>query len=97
MATEELGKIKRHPEVTKWQCFLSSGVSYNSIKFQIACQSCLAVIRYRSDAKINDYTIPENGAICTFCPECLSKQESERIKRQREEEEADSPMLIISS
>ena len=58
-------------------------------RFYITCQSCSAVITYRSDPEINDYTVPENGAICTFRPERLSKQEGERIKRQKEEE-ADS-------
>ena len=47
----------------------------------------------QTDPENEDYA-PEHGAVRTFQAERLAELEAERLKREREEEEANNPMKV---
>ena len=47
----------------------------------------------QTDPENTDYSV-ENGAYRTFQAERLSELEEERLREEREEEEANNPMLV---
>ena len=50
-------------------------------------------VHKQTDPENEDYA-PEHGAVRTFQAERLAELEAERLKREREEEEANNPMKV---
>ena len=65
-------------------------------RFYIRCPVCLSEIIFKTDPKNTDYAI-ETGAYRTFQAEHLSELEEERLKQEKEEDEANNPMLALEN
>ena len=77
-------------EVAKGEEFLGLRI----YRFYIPCPKCLTDITYKTDPENEDYAT-EHGAVRTFQAERLAELEAERLKREREEEEANNPMKAL--
>ena len=65
-------------------------------RFYIRCPQCLSEISFKTDPKNTDYVV-DNGAYRTFQAERLAEMEEERIVQEKEEEEANNPMLALEN
>lgn len=65
-------------------------------RFYIRCPVCLSEIIFKTDPKNTDYAI-ETGAYRTFQAEHLAELEEERLKQEKEEDEANNPMLALEN
>lgn len=65
-------------------------------KFYIKCPQCLSEISFKTDPKNTDYVV-DNGAYRTFQAERIAEMEEERIIQEKEEEEANNPMLALEN
>lgn len=65
-------------------------------RFYIRCPQCLSEISFKTDPKNTDYVV-DNGAYRTFQAERLAEMEEERIIQEKEEEEANNPMLALEN
>ncbi|XP_065910519.1 splicing factor YJU2-like [Dysidea avara] len=83
-------KFNARMEVAKGEEFLGLRI----YRFYIRCPKCLTDITYKTDPENEDYA-PEHGAVRTFQAERLAELEAERLKREREEEEANNPMKAL--
>ena len=65
-------------------------------RFYIRCPQCLSEISFKTDPKNTDYVI-DNGAYRTFQAERIAEMEEERVVQEREEDEANNPMLALEN
>lgn len=65
-------------------------------RFYIRCPQCLSEICFKTDPKNTDYAV-ENGAYRTFQAERIAELEEERLREEKEEEEANNPMLALEN
>ena len=65
-------------------------------RFYIRCPQCLSEISFKTDPENTDYVV-DNGAYRTFQAERLAEMEEERIVQEKEEEEANNPMLALEN
>lgn len=65
-------------------------------RFYIRCPVCLTEIIFKTDPKNTDYAV-ETGAYRTFQAEHLAELEEERLKEEKEEDEANNPMLALEN
>ncbi len=65
-------------------------------RFYIRCPVCLTEIIFKTDPKSTDYVI-ETGAFRTLQAEHLSKMEEERLQQEKEENEANNPMMALEN
>lgn len=65
-------------------------------RFYIRCPQCLSEISFKTDPKNTDYAV-ENGAYRTFQAERIAELEEERLREEKEEEEANNPMLALEN
>lgn len=65
-------------------------------RFYIRCPQCLSEISFKTDPKNTDYVV-DNGAYRTFQAERLAEMEEERVIQEKEEEEANNPMLALEN
>ena len=65
-------------------------------RFYIRCPVCLTEIIFKTDPKSTDYVI-ETGAFRTLQAEHLSKMEDERLQQEKEENEANNPMMALEN
>ena len=65
-------------------------------RFYIRCPQCLSEISFKTDPKNTDYVV-DNGAYRTFQAERIAEMEEERIVQEKEEEEANNPMLALEN
>lgn len=65
-------------------------------RFYIRCPQCLSEISFKTDPKNTDYVV-DNGAYRTFQAERIAEMEEERIIQEKEEEEANNPMLALEN
>jgi rubredoxin len=65
-------------------------------RFYIRCPQCLSEISFKTDPENTDYVV-DNGAYRTFQAERIAEMEEERIVQEREEEEANNPMLALEN
>lgn len=65
-------------------------------RFYIRCPQCLSEISFKTDPQNTDYVV-DNGAYRTFQAERISEMEEERIVQEKEEEEANNPMLALEN
>ncbi len=65
-------------------------------RFYIKCPQCLSEISFKTDPENTDYVI-DNGAYRTFQAERLAEMEEERVLQEKEEEEANNPMLALEN
>ncbi|XP_071941940.1 splicing factor YJU2-like [Antedon mediterranea] len=65
-------------------------------RFYIKCPKCVAEISFRTDPESQDYVV-EAGATRNFEAVKLLDEEEKRIKKQREDEEANNPMKVLEN
>ena len=65
-------------------------------RFYIRCPQCLSEISFKTDPKNTDYVI-DNGAYRTFQAERIAEMNEERIVQEKEEDEANNPMLALEN
>lgn len=65
-------------------------------RFYIRCPQCLSEISFKTDPKNTDYVI-DNGAYRTFQAERIAEMEEERVVQEKEEDEANNPMLALEN
>ena len=65
-------------------------------RFYIRCPRCLAEICFKTDPENTDYAV-ETGAYRTFQAEKLAQLEEERLQQEKEEDEANNPMLALEN
>ena len=65
-------------------------------RFYIRCPQCLSEITFKTDPENTDYAV-EHGAYRTFQAEKLAELEEERLQQEREEDEANNPMLALEN
>lgn len=65
-------------------------------RFYIRCPQCLSEISFKTDPKSTDYVL-DNGAYRTFQAERIAEMEEERIVQEKEEDEANNPMLALEN
>lgn len=65
-------------------------------RFYIRCPQCLSEICFKTDPENTDYAV-ENGAYRTFQAERIAELEEERLRQEKEEEEANNPMLALEN
>ncbi len=65
-------------------------------RFYIRCPVCLTEIIFKTDPKNTDYAI-ETGAFRTLQAEHLAKMEEERLQQEKEENEANNPMVALEN
>ena len=65
-------------------------------RFYIRCPQCLSEISFKTDPKNTDYVV-DNGAYRTFQAERIAEMEEERVVQEKEEEEANNPMLALEN
>lgn len=65
-------------------------------RFYIRCPQCLSEITFKTDPENTDYAV-ENGAYRTFQAERLAELEEERVQQEKEEDEANNPMLALEN
>lgn len=65
-------------------------------RFYIRCPQCLSEISFKTDPENTDYVV-DNGAYRTFQAERIAEMEEERIVQEKEEEEANNPMLALEN
>lgn len=65
-------------------------------RFYIRCPVCLTEIIFKTDPKNTDYVI-ETGAFRTLQAEHLAKMEEERLHQEKEENEANNPMVALEN
>ncbi len=65
-------------------------------RFYIRCPVCLTEIIFKTDPKNTDYII-ETGAFRTLQAEHLAKMEVERLVQEKEENEANNPMVALEN
>ena len=65
-------------------------------RFYIRCPQCLSEICFKTDPVNTDYAV-EAGAYRTFQAERLAELEVERLQEEKEEEEANNPMLALEN
>ena len=65
-------------------------------RFYIRCPQCLSEICFKTDPKNTDYAV-ETGAYRTFQAEKLAELEEDRLREEKEEEEANNPMLALEN
>lgn len=65
-------------------------------RFYIKCPQCLSEISFKTDPKNTDYVI-DNGAYRTFQAERIAEMEEERVIQEKEEDEANNPMLALEN
>lgn len=78
---------------------MAEGEEYLGIKihrFYIRCPVCLSEIIFKTDPKNTDYVI-ETGAFRTLQAEHLAQMEVERLQQEKEEDEANNPMLALEN
>ena len=65
-------------------------------RFYIRCPQCLSEICFKTDPENTDYAV-ETGAYRTFQAERIAELEEERLREEKEEEEANNPMLALEN
>jgi len=78
---------------------MAEGEEYLGIKvhrFYIRCPVCLTEIIFKTDPKNTDYVV-ETGAFRTLQAEHLAQMEEERLIQEKEEDEANNPMLALEN
>ncbi len=65
-------------------------------RFYIRCPQCLSEISFKTDPQNTDYVV-DNGAYRTFQAERIAEMEEERVVQEKEEEEANNPMLALEN
>ena len=65
-------------------------------RFYIRCPQCLSEISFKTDPENTDYVV-DNGAYRTFQAERIAEMEEERVVQEKEEEEANNPMLALEN
>lgn len=65
-------------------------------RFYIRCPQCLSEISFKTDPENTDYVV-DNGAYRTFQAERIAEKEEERIVQEKEEDEANNPMLALEN
>ena len=65
-------------------------------RFYIRCPLCLSEICFKTDPENTDYAV-ETGAYRTFQAERIAELEEERLREEKEEEEANNPMLALEN
>ena len=78
---------------------MAEGEDYLGIKihrFYIRCPVCLTEIIFKTDPKNTDYVV-ETGAYRTLQAEHLAELEEERLQQEKEEDEANNPMLALEN
>ena len=65
-------------------------------RFYIRCPQCLSEITFKTDPENTDYAV-EHGAYRTFQAEKLAELEEERLQQEKEEDEANNPMLALEN
>lgn len=65
-------------------------------RFYIRCPQCLSEISFKTDPENTDYVV-DNGAYRTFQAERIAELEEERVVQEKEEEEANNPMLALEN
>ncbi|XP_033101909.1 splicing factor YJU2-like isoform X2 [Anneissia japonica] len=65
-------------------------------RFYIKCPKCVAEISFRTDPESTDYVV-EAGATRNFEAVKLLDAEEKRLKKQREDEEANNPMKVLEN
>uniref|UniRef100_A0A1X7VA11 Splicing factor YJU2 n=1 Tax=Amphimedon queenslandica TaxID=400682 RepID=A0A1X7VA11_AMPQE len=65
-------------------------------RFYIRCPVCLSEISFKTDPENTDYAA-EAGAYRTFQAEAIAVREIERKQQEKEEEEANNPMLALEN
>ena len=65
-------------------------------RFYIRCPQCLSEISFKTDPQNTDYVV-DNGAYRTFQAERIAEMEEERVIQEKEEEEANNPMLALEN
>ena len=65
-------------------------------RFYIRCPQCLSKICFKTDPENTDYAV-ETGAYRTFQAERIAELEEERLREEKEEEEANNPMLALEN
>lgn len=65
-------------------------------RFYIRCPQCLSEISFKTDPENTDYVV-DNGAYRTFQAERIAEMEEERVIQEKEEEEANNPMLALEN
>ena len=65
-------------------------------RFYIRCPQCLSEICFKTDPKNTDYAV-ENGAYRTFQAERIAELEEDRLREEKEEDEANNPMLALEN
>lgn len=65
-------------------------------RFYIRCPQCLSEISFKTDPENTDYVV-DNGAYRTFQAERIAEMEEERVVQEKEEDEANNPMLALEN
>lgn len=65
-------------------------------RFYIRCPTCLSEICFKTDPENTDYSVV-TGAYRTFQAGKLAEMEAERVVQEKEEEEANNPMLALEN
>ena len=65
-------------------------------RFYIRCPQCLSEISFKTDPENTDYVV-DNGAYRTFQAERIAEMAEEQVVQEKEEEEANNPMLALEN